>query len=80
MYSLEEQLFGVLPKEYCMYFYYLSVIGYIFMIVALTSSIGMVLSKPRDMTFVMGALMAVLGYAVLYFQNRLLYSMCSHSL
>jgi hypothetical protein len=80
MYSLEQQLFGVLSKEYCMYFYYLSVFGFVFMIFVLASSIGLALSKPKDMKFVTGTFLAVLGYAVFYFQNRLLYSMCSHSL
>ena len=80
MSSLDEQLFGVLPKEYCMYFYYLSVLGFVFMIAAFVSSIGLAISKPRDKAFVFGTIMAILGYAVLYFQNRLLYSMCSHSL
>ena len=80
MSSLEQQLFGVLPKEYCMYFYYLSVFGFLFMVVVLVSSLGLALSKPKDMKFLAGTFMAVLGYAVFYFQNRLLYSMCSHSL
>ena len=80
MSNLGEQLFGVLPKEYCMYFYYLSIFGFILMFVALISSLGMAVSKPRGKSFAVGTFMAVMGYAVLYFQNRLLYSMCAHSL
>ncbi len=80
MSSLGDQLFGVLPKEYCMYFYYLSVFGFILLSITLVASLSMAFSKPRGKGFALGAIMTILGYAVFYFQNRLLYSMCAHSL
>ena len=80
MSSISDQLFGALPKEYCMYFYYLSVFGFIFMAITLVTALSLMFSKPQGKKFAVGAVMAVLGYAVFYFQNRLLYSMCVHSL
>jgi hypothetical protein len=78
--DLADKLFGVLPKEYCALFYYLSVLGFVWLIVALTLFISMAVSKRRDMSFFVSALLALIGYGVFYLQNRLLHSMCAHSL
>ena len=80
MTDLADKQFGVLPKEYCVLFYYLSVIGFVWLIVALALFISMAVSKRRDMSFFISALLALVGYGVFYLQNRLLHSMCAHSL
>lgn len=80
MSDLADKLFGVLPKEYCVLFYYLSVIGFVWLIVALALFISMAVSKRRDASFFISAFLALVGYGVFYLQNRLLHSMCAHSL
>ena len=80
MSDLADKLFGALPKEYCALFYYLSVLGFVWLVVALTLFISMAVSKRRDMSFYISALLALIGYGVFYLQNRLLHSMCAHSL
>ena len=72
-------LFGPLPQNYCLYFYFLSIIGYVLMILAIVFG---VFSYFRNKKFVgFGQLlMIVMGYFIIYFQNRLLYSMCYSSL
>jgi hypothetical protein len=80
MSNLADKLFGPLPKEYCALFYYLSVLGFVWLVVALTLFISMAVSKRRDMSFYISALLALVGYGVFYLQNRLLHSMCAHSL
>lgn len=80
MSDLADKLFGPLPKEYCALFYYLSVLGFVWLVVALALFISMAVSKRRDASFFISALLALVGYGVFYLQNRLLHSMCAHSL
>lgn len=68
-------LFTPLSKEYCLYFYILSVLGFILMSIALIFGVFGLFSKNGTKN--MGKLfMVVSAYFILYFQNRLLYSMC----
>lgn len=68
-------LFSPLPQQYCLYFYYLSVIGYVLMILAIGFGLFNYFSNKKFVGI--GQLfMIVAGYFIIYFQNRLLYSMC----
>jgi len=80
MSDLADKLFGPLPKEYCNLFYYLSVLGFVWLVVALALFVSMAVSKSRGMSFYISAVLALIGYGVFYLQNRLLHSMCAHSL
>ncbi len=78
--DLADRLFGVLPKDYCVLFYYLSVLGFVWLVVALVLFTSMAVSRKRGMSFYISAVLALIGYGVFYLQNRLLHSMCAHSL
>lgn len=81
MSNINDYLFGPLDKKYCAYFYYLSVIGYVLMLLVLISLIAMlVMDKKTDMKLVMGSVYLVLLYFILYFQSRLLNTVCLTSL
>lgn len=80
MSELVDKLFGPLPKDYCVLFYYLSVLGFVWLAIAIAVFTSMAVSKPRGMSFYISALMALVGYGVFYIQNRLLHSMCAVSL
>ena len=80
MADINEKLFSALPKDYCVWFYYLSVIGFVWFAIAVVMFGSMALTKRRDTGFYMGAVMSLAAYGVFYFQNRLLHSMCTHSL
>ena len=80
MSDLADKLYEPLPKEYCALFYYLSVLGFVWLVVALALFISMAVSKRRDASFFISAFLALVGYGVFYLQNRLLHSMCAHSL
>lgn len=72
-----EGIFSPLPKEYCVWFYYLQVIGFVFLVVILLAALFSIISVKKEkkgMTFAF--FMMIITYAVFYFQNRLLYSMC----
>jgi len=71
-----DTLFGPLSKQYCVYFYFLSIFGFILLAVFVISSIMVGLSKRKGLDYYMQVVGISLGYAIFYFQNRLLHSMC----
>lgn len=73
-------LFGPLHKDYCAYFYYLSVFGFILILISLGTTISLMVMKKRSGLFYMNSVMVLLGYGIFYFQNRLLHTMCNNSL
>lgn len=80
--STLDYLYGPLNQKYCMYFYALSVIGFILLlsVVVYTVYSGLTAGKKLPIGFFMSMLMSALIYVFMYFQNRLLYSMCAGSL
>ena len=70
-------LFGPLDRKYCDYFYLLSIMGFVLLVVLLVSSILVGITKRKGVDFYMQSISIALGYAIFYFQNRLLYSMCA---
>lgn len=75
--SLNDQLFGPLPKQYCELFYYMSVASFVFLILVILSTISL---KRQSSGFYVQSLMIAMIYAIGYVQSRLLYTMCVHSL
>ena len=73
-------LFGPLQKEYCIWFYFLSVIGFVLFVLLLISGIFLGLSKGKGAEYYYYLFIASLAYGIFYFQNRLLFTMCSKSL
>ena len=71
-----EQFFTPLGKEYCVYFYYLSVIGFLFFWIALIAGVYMGIMQKNGPGFFIQTVMLCITYAFLYFKSRLLYSMC----
>ena len=70
-------LFGPLDRKYCDWFYYLSIIAVIFMVLTVAALVVALFSQQVKYEYVGGAVYAVLMYAAFYFQNRLLYGMCT---
>ena len=67
-------------RDFCLWFYFLSVFGFVFLFVSIISTLFVGLSKKKDYSFYMQMVLVALGYAIFYFQNRLLYSMCTKSI
>lgn len=74
--NLMDKLFGPLGREYCIYFYYLSVIGLILLTMVLASTLMVGISKRKGLDFYLSMISIAMGYFIFYFQNRLLHSMC----
>ena len=67
-------LFGVLSRENCLFFYVMSIISLILFV--LTLIVGIFYSKSKLQV----VLMSSLGPLVTYYMYRLFYSMCEQSL
>ena len=80
--STLDYLYGPLSQKYCMYFYALSVIGFLLLmsVVIFTVYSGLTAGKKLSYGFFMSMLMTAFVYGIFYFQNRLLYTMCAGTL
>ena len=73
--------FGPLPKEYCLYYYFLAVIsGCIFVITSFSFLILLIKSKKIKFNTLLGMFNTLLSIFIGYFVSRLLYTMCIRSL
>jgi|UniRef100_A0A6C0HBP6 hypothetical protein len=77
MNDIIDNLFSPLGKEYCQFFYYLSVLGFIFMAIVLLLGLFIGITKKKGVSFYLKMLSLAFGYGIFYFQNRLLYTMCN---
>jgi len=82
MASFMDQYFGPLPREYCIYFYALSIFfGFTFVMTALSIAIFMLTNfKKITVMFVVNSLFLLLNSFLVYLANRLLHTMCVKSI
>ncbi len=80
--SLMDKYFGPLPREYCAYFYVLSIAsGIIFVSSILSITYFMVNhTKKVDMMFIVNSSLILLNTFLAYLANRLLHTMCVKSI
>jgi len=71
-------LFGPLNREYCIYFYALSVFGFVYLIMFLSVAVlSGIYTKKVNLMYWVNVIAIALGYFIFYFQNRLLHTMCT---
>ena len=75
-----KNVFGPLDYRFCDYFFILSVLGFVMLIVLLVSSLIVGITQGKGIDYYMQVMFIALGYLVFYFQNRLLDTMCVASL
>ena len=73
-------LFGPLSGEYCLYFYYLSILSFFLLAMTLIGGIITGLQKGKGLSFYVSILGAGVAYLLSYFVNRLMHSVCSKAL
>ena len=78
--SLDDTLFGPLPKQYCELFYYMSVFSFVFLMLLIIATIILSLSKRQSGAFYMQTVAIAIVYVIAYLQTRLLHTMCMNSL
>jgi hypothetical protein len=77
-----QQLFTPLDKDYCMLFYWLTVVNFIFLAVASLGFLSAIVLLFRGKIPLMSGVysfLTILIYALMYVQCRLFYSMCVSS-
>jgi len=77
--SLMDYLYGPLNNDYCIYFYILSFIGFTLFIISILSTLIIGITTQQGSLFYVGMFMLSMPYGLLYFHNRLLYSICNSS-
>lgn len=73
--KIHEIFFSPLTKEYCAYFYVITVIVFVVLILAMFASLMIMFKGKGKKNYILLA-SNVFTLALVYFQNRLLYSMC----
>lgn len=73
--KINEIFFSPLSKEYCVYFYLMTVILFVILLLAMITAITTIIKAEKKTNYLLLA-SNVLTLALVYFQNRLLYSMC----
>jgi hypothetical protein len=76
MANLADTLFGPLSRDYCIWFYFLSVLGFLWFFFYVISALYLGLMKKKGGEYWMTMIAVALGYGIFYFQNRLLHSVC----
>ena len=71
-----QSLFGPLDQKYCDWFFYLSLVAFVFMVLTLVSGVFVLMQKKMKTEYMMALLWSSAMYGAFYFQNRLLYTMC----
>ncbi len=81
MNDLMDYFFGPLPKEYCLYYYYLTIFSAItFMLTFFSFSMVLMKSKKIKSNALLSMLSVLISLFIGYFTSRLLYTMCVKAL
>ena len=82
MNNFMDYFFGPLSKDYCLYYYILSIIMAITFVILLVVFIHFTLTEEKKIkwTMIMSMFSTLFSIFMSYFVARLLYSMCSRSL
>lgn len=70
--NLEQTLFSPIGTQYCVYFFWLTVFAFIFLVIAAFDVLSNILKGKN----VLRSLASLIFPFLVYFNNRLLYSMC----
>jgi hypothetical protein len=82
MSNLMNNIFGPLDKKACVYFLILSGVFFVFLVFAIFGNAYVILKDMKNLTLgnIMGGMLMIFNIFVIYFVNRLLYTMCVKSL
>ena len=66
--------------DLCLWFYFLSVAGFVLLVIAVLTGIYYGITQKKNGSFFFTLSLAATWYLIFYFQNRLLYTMCTKSI
>lgn len=73
MNSFEQTFLSPYSQEYCVYYFYLTIAALIFLALAI---LDVIVGIYKNKLSLFDGLMSLIGPFLIYFTNRLLYSMC----
>jgi hypothetical protein len=73
-------LFAPLGKEYCMYFYFMSVFGLLTFLATIISMLYLLVKNKLDSYSMINSITLMISTFLSYFVNRLMFTMCSASI
>jgi len=76
MSEFNDTFFGPLGKEYCVWFYFLTIWFFVGFVLLVLPAVFLGISQKKGLDYYLGLLSISIMYFAFYFQNRLLYSMC----
>ena len=81
MFDFMDNLFGPLGKEFCIYYYVLSILSFISFIIATFFILFKIVKNPKSVNsdFLFKSGLIILYTIIPYYINRLLYTMCINS-
>jgi len=68
--------FGKINQDYCLYFYFLMVISFIILLFLVFGLLKCLLINKFNIHIINAHILGLVTYFLVYFQSRLLYSMC----
>ena len=75
--STLDYIYGPISQKYCLYFYILSVVGFLALLFVLVMIVYSLATKKNSTMFYINMIMMGILYGMGYLQNRLLYNMCA---
>lgn len=80
--SIDDYFFGPLGKEYCFLFKAFTIVAFLSIVMLIVTVVStLIMSKGKmDYKPLIFAFPLFLSYLIIYFQNRILHSMCMKSL
>ena len=78
--SFSNKIFGTLPKQYCLWFYILCLVSFIFLIISIIGFFYLFTLKNTSWINFIHAIALIIQSFFIYLTYRLLYSMCINSL
>jgi hypothetical protein len=78
--NIANDVFGPIGREYCLYFYILSMFNMFVFVCLLIGIVFYGMSKKLGIEFYFISFMYSFGFLFMYLQNRLLFNMCGNTL
>ena len=78
--DIQNTLFGPLSKEWCIWFMFLSILGFVWFFLYSISALYLGVMKKKSADYWLTAVAISVGYLIFWYQNRILHSMCQSSL
>jgi hypothetical protein len=78
--NINDTLFGSIGRDYCLWFYFLSLFAFIALVIYLIPAIYLGITQRKGADYYFSVFGISVVYGVAYLQNRILHTMCLNSI